>query len=255
VVLTSLLLVAMIWALLRFSNDTIAEGVAELGRTIQGTPVTSLAPLLMPVAIPFIAVLYVCTLIYLVNALYQDRKDSSILFWQSMPVSNLSTVLSKVATVCFIAPVFVTAAVFVLLIFSIVVIAVYGVSSGVGITGLGTIFIAGLYGLILVYLTGVLAALWLYPTIGWLLLFSAYARGLPFLWAIGGFLMLLLIEDLIFNTQFLINWLQSRTTNYNYIVFTAGDFFRRLFSYDMLFGIALGALLTTGAVYMRRLSD
>ena len=37
--------------------------------------------------------------------------------------------------------------------------------------------------------------------------------------------------------------------------FEAGDFFNRLFSYDMLFGIILGALLITGAVYMRRFAE
>ena len=200
-------------------------------------------------------VLYLCTLIYLINALYQDRKDSSILFWQSMPVSNLSTVLSKIVTVCFIAPLFVVAAIAVLLVVVIILLLVLSASYGVEVMAFSQMVIAALYCLLLVYLTAILAAIWLFPTAGWFLLFSAFSRNLPFLWAIGTFILLLFLEDIIFGTQFLGNWLDSRTNNYNYIVIEAGDFVQRLFTYDMLFGVALGSLLITGAVYMRRFAD
>ena len=254
-VLAGLLTVGLVWALLQVPSDLLSETATQLGSSLEGLPATNLAPFFMPVAIPFVMVLFVCSLIYLINALYQDRKDSSILFWQSMPVSNMKTVLSKVFVVCFMAPLFVAGAIALLVIVAMLTLSLLGVSYGITIVGFGAMLLAGIYSVLLVYLTAVLAALWLFPTVGWVLLFSAYARGLPFLWAIGSFILLLFLEDLVFGTQFLGNWVESRSNNYNYIIFQISDFFNRLFSYDMLFGIALGALLITGSVYMRRYTD
>ena len=47
---------------------------------------------------------------YLLGALFDDRKDRSILFWKSMPVSDLQTVASKVASAAVVAPVLAWAA-------------------------------------------------------------------------------------------------------------------------------------------------
>ncbi len=236
-VLAGLMLIGMLWALLQVPEEMKA-GATELGSLLQ-----SVEPhrLFMTAAIPFVVVLYICALIYLVNALYNDRRDASILFWQTMPVSNLATVLSKVVTVGFVAPVFATAASGVLILFSIVAVSMLGVSYDTEVASLGTLVTAGLYSILLIYLTSVLGALWLFPTIGWILLFSAYVRSLPYLWIFGAFILLLFLEEFIFGTQFLGNWVQSRTNNYSYIVGSLGDFFQRLFSYDMLVGIAFGS--------------
>ena len=43
---------------------------------------------------------------YLLGALYDDRRDRSVLFWKSMPLSDTQTVLSKVVAAAFVAPVF-----------------------------------------------------------------------------------------------------------------------------------------------------
>lgn len=255
IVLTILLIVGFFWMLPQLPEGTMAEVIDQMSAATQGLSVSALAPLVMPIATPFIFILYICTLIYLINALYQDRKDSSILFWQSMPVSNLNTVMSKVVTVCFVAPLFTVAAMFILFFFLIVTVIILGLSFGIGLASIGSLVGAIIYSLLLVYMTAVLAAFWLFPTAGWLLLFSAFSKNLPFLWALGSFVLLLLLEDIVFGTQFLANWLESRTTNYNYIIFEVGDFFQRLFSYDMLFGIVLGSLLIVGAVYMRRFAE
>lgn len=254
-VLAGLLLVILLWIFLEVPVEIKAEAITQLGSYLQGVSPFQLMPILMISAIPFMVVLYSCALIYLVNALYHDRKDSSVLFWQSMPVSNLATVLSKVVTVSFLAPLFTAAASGLLILFTVVVIAVLSASHDVVIAPFWSLLGTGLYSTLLVYLTAVLGALWLFPTIGWILLFSAYVRSLPFLWTFGAFILLLLLEDFVFGTQFLGNWVQSRTSNYNYIIFDLQDFFQRLFSYDMLIGIAFGSLLIAGAVFMRRFTD
>lgn len=253
-VLAALLVVASVVAFVQLPEEVLVDAAGQVAGLVEGVPVSQLALLLMPVAIPFMLVLYVCALVYLLGALYQDRKDGSILFWQSMPVSNLATVMSKVVTVCLVAPLFVVASVTALFLTLLLATVIVGASADAGIA-VGGLLLASLYSLLLVYLTALLAALWLFPMIGWILLFSAFARNLPFLWAAGAFVLLILLESLIFGSQFLANWVESRSGNYDYVIFSAGDFFRRLFSYDMLSGILLGSLLVSGAVFMRRFTD
>ena len=45
-------------------------------------------------------VLFFVIFFYLLGSLYDERKDRSILFWKSLPVSDSETVISKVAVYC-----------------------------------------------------------------------------------------------------------------------------------------------------------
>jgi len=121
---------------------------------------------------------------YCLGALYDDRRDRSILFWKSLPLSDTQTVLSKALSALLVAPVIaviasaLTMLVFMLII-SVVVLAhggeplalIWGPASPLTI-------IAGHLSWIPVYL------LWALPTVGWLLLCSAWAKTKPFLWAV-----------------------------------------------------------------------
>jgi ABC-2 type transport system permease protein len=119
---------------------------------------------------------------YCLGSLYDDRKDRSILFWQSLPIANWKTVASKVASAVFIAPTIavvlgvVTGAVLVLI--TACVASFHGLSIWEGLTDAHPIkLIASIIGLIPLYAVCAL------PTIGWLMLCSAWARSKPFLWA------------------------------------------------------------------------
>ncbi|MCA1713988.1 MAG: ABC-2 transporter permease [Gammaproteobacteria bacterium] len=121
---------------------------------------------------------------YCLGALYDERKDRSVLFWKSLPVSDRDTVLSKAASALVVAPVLAIGAALATMIGFMVIISVvvmlhggnpvqllWGPGSPLAVAGQ---FIAA----IPVY------ALWALPTVGWLLLCSAWARSKPFLWAI-----------------------------------------------------------------------
>ncbi|GAB3053320.1 hypothetical protein [Stenotrophomonas tumulicola] len=132
---------------------------------------------------PFIVLAFV-VFFYCLGALYDDRRDRSILFWKSLPLSDAQTVLSKAASALLVAPLIAVVAsiltmfIFVLVI-SVVVMAhggdamalIWGPASPLSIA-------AGHLSWIPVYL------LWALPTVGWLLLCSAWARTKPFLWAV-----------------------------------------------------------------------
>jgi len=254
-VLALVLLVFALWIISMAPSARIAEGVEYLSIMFDGLSPAEMAPMFLMPAIPFIMMLYACVIIYLLNALYQDRKDLSVFFWQSMPVSNLGTVLSKIVTVIAVVPVFYVAILFVFYLLVVIALSLLGLSYDVQVAGLGYMFLAAVVSLLLFYVSTFLAALWLLPTIGWLLLFSAFAKRTPVMWALGVFILLGFLEDLIFGTQFLGNWIESRINFRQYIVLDLPMAMDRLFSYDMLFGIVVGAILITGAVYMRRFVD
>ena len=87
----------------------------------------SLNPMLNMLYNFLILVLILVTINYLMNTLYQDRKDRSILFWKSMPVSEWEEVLCKFAVAMVVAP-FIYIAVSILLQLICVVLAMLMVS-------------------------------------------------------------------------------------------------------------------------------
>ena len=50
---------------------------------------------LVAVGATFFAVMSIYSTWYLLDCLYADRKDRSVLFWKSLPISDTTTVLSK----------------------------------------------------------------------------------------------------------------------------------------------------------------
>lgn len=254
-ILAAVLLLFSAWIMNLLPETEVALGIEYAATLFNGLSPMEMAPLFMILAVPFIAIFSLCVVIYLLNSLYQDRKDGSVLFWQSMPVSNFSTVLSKVVTLVVVAPAFYVAVLFVLYLIAMLAVTLLGMSYDVAIAGLGYMFMAALASLLLVYCSMLIASLWLFPTVGWLLLFSAFARRAPMMWAIGVYVLLLFLEDFVFGSQFLVNWIESRSNPNQYVIFEFSDLFGRLFNYDMLFGIVVGSILVTGAVFLRRFTD
>lgn len=132
----------------------------------------------------FSMVMFFVLFFYCLGALYDDRRDRSVLFWRSLPVSDLETVLSKLATVLLLAPLlyFIAIVVFqlVLLLVAGLMLAIQG-GSPVKLLW-GPVEPLGYWFRLAVAFA--LQALWLLPVYGWLLLVSAWARSKPFLWAV-----------------------------------------------------------------------
>lgn len=129
-------------------------------------------------------VLFFVLFFYLLGALYDERKDRSILFWKSLPISDTSTVLSKVASALLVAPVLVFAITILSHIVFLAMLSVYAMIYGVSpltyIWGPATPMVLWLDQLI----TIPVQVLWALPAVGWLLLCSCWARSKPFLWAV-----------------------------------------------------------------------
>lgn len=121
---------------------------------------------------------------YLLSALFDERKDRSVLFWKSMPVSDSETVVSKLLSGLVVAPLIAIAVSLVTMVAFALVISVFMLGNGLPLTLLWSnvdpLLIIGQS-----LLTVPLYALWALPTAGWLLLCSAWSRRVPFLWAVG----------------------------------------------------------------------
>jgi ABC-2 type transport system permease protein len=121
---------------------------------------------------------------YALGSLYDDRKDRSVLFWKSMPVSETATVATKAAWAALIAPLIavliglaIGAALWLL---GLVTTSANGISGASGILTHSHPF--QLTATVLMFVP--VYALWALPTIGWLMLCSAAAPSKPFLWAV-----------------------------------------------------------------------
>jgi ABC-2 type transport system permease protein len=150
--------------------------LAQVGAALDMTMLSSMG--LLTIVLAFVV------FFYCLGALYDDRRDRSVLFWKSLPLSNTSTVLSKVVSAMVVAPaiavvVGIAVGLMQLVIFSLV-LSFHGINMWELLTLAHPVrAVISLLGSIPVY------ALWAAPAVGWLLLCSAWARSKPFLWAVA----------------------------------------------------------------------
>jgi ABC-2 type transport system permease protein len=138
---------------------------------------------------------------YCIDALYGERRDRSILFWKSLPVSDTTTVLTKVAIPLVVLPAIgfilgFLAQIFILLLSTLVLRA-----AGMSAMPLWSEYRFFQEPLVMIYGLGV-HALWYAPIYAWLLLISAWARRMPILWAILPPMAISAAERMIFNTTY-----------------------------------------------------
>ena len=204
-------LICAVFALFGFMIGTI--GLPKKIRTA-----ATLAPALRHAAvvdhysmapIPIVLVAILVGVFYSVDALYGERRDRSILFWKSLPVSDRTTILAKAAIPLVVLPVYVFAVIvatqIVMLLFSSVVLVVTGTNPA---TLWSELALARMT-VILIYGLAVLA-IWHAPIYGWLLLVSARVRHATFLWAILPLLLVGFLEKITFNTTWFFHMLQHR---------------------------------------------
>jgi ABC-2 type transport system permease protein len=139
---------------------------------------------LLTLGFPIGIALFFVVFFYGIGALYNDRSDRSALFWKSLPISDSSTVLSKVAAATVLAPVLATFAVIALQLGFLVLMSLYALLHGINPFPLlwSPTHLVALW--VKLFLMLPVNALWALPTIGWLLLCSSFARSKPFLWAV-----------------------------------------------------------------------
>jgi len=164
------------------------------------------------VAMMLIFTAFIVGVFYCLDALHGERRDRSILFWKSLPVSDLTTVLSKVTVPLIVLPLLSFAIVvvtqFIMLLISTAVLLPRGLAATTW-----TNFNLFQQSLILLY--GLVAiALWHAPLYGWALLVSGWVRRATFLWAILPLLGISFFEKITFNTSHFASMLKERVIGF-----------------------------------------
>jgi ABC-2 type transport system permease protein len=140
------------------------------------------------------------SIFYCGEALHGERRDRSILFWKSLPVSDVTVVLVKASIPLLILPVLVSAITAVMQLLMLLLSSAVLVATGGNVAALWAQLPILQMSLLTLYHLLTAHALWPAPVYCWLLLVSGWARRATFLWAalpivaIGG------LEKLAFNT-------------------------------------------------------
>jgi ABC-2 type transport system permease protein len=146
---------------------------------------------------------------YCLDALHGERRDRSILFWKSLPVSDLTTVLSKAIIPFLILPLIIFVITVVLQFIMLFMSSVVLLASGIGVTTLWTRL--PLFQMQLVLLYGLIVlALWHAPIYAWLLLVSGWARRATFLWAVLPLVAIGVFERIAFRTSYFGSLMKDR---------------------------------------------
>jgi ABC-2 type transport system permease protein len=199
---------------------------------------------------------FIVGIYYTLDALYGERRDRSILFWKSLPVSDLTTVLAKFCIPLVILP---------LLTFAIAVVTEFVMmllSSGLSVGTVGARMSFFHMSLMLLYHILTVHGLWYAPIYGWLLLISAWAPRAPFLWAFLPPFVIWGVERIAFRTSHFLGMLQYRLSgpepattvrSGNLMEMISALTPAQFFSTPGLWGgLALAAIFLAAAVRLRR---
>jgi len=225
-----------------FNNVTFGPGhMGGLGRGEQNPVLVGI----LGMAGPLFLVSCITIVVYLLDCLYGERKDRSILFWKSLPVSDAHTVLSKFAVGMVIVPL----AVYLL---TLVCHAFMGVVLSLGVPGFNKLVGVGPGDWIHAQgrFLGMLVAslLWYAPLGAWYMLASVVARRAPILWASMPLVALGVIESIFFHTRYFWKFIGLRFQPQD-------DFLQAIVRPDLWLGLVAAAGILYMVIRLRRYRD
>ncbi len=182
-------------------------------RHLQVGPEALREAVVMPFDIVAGLLMLTCILVsffYCLDALHGERRDRSILFWKSLPVSDLTTVLAKASIPLVVLPLLTFAITVVTQWIMLLVGSAILAGSGVSVAMLWTEVGFGRMSLLLLYHLLTAHALWPFPIYCWLLLVSGWARRATFLWAALPVVAISVVEMIVFHTQHFAELVVSR---------------------------------------------
>ena len=279
--------VAVIMALTSLTGQmTISDlehvdlGIVGASNLPEGARAMALSGFMIGITSPFLFAMWILTIFYALDALYTERKDRSILFWRSIPVTDFETVLSKLLTVVLVIPlvtlVVIMATHLVALLNASIWIEIRGGSAWSLIWKAVPFFDNWTSTLVFV----IALPLWLSPFIGWFLFVSAFTKRSPLLVAALPIALLPLLEKIFFDSAVMAEALFVRSVKMPLFVgldnmellFQEGEHFERLADSDLTLlglmdlggfvsdpqlwvGMAVCGIFIAAAIYVRRYRD
>lgn len=253
-------------------------GVSVFGEVPRETQMKLLVVVYAGLALVVFMVMGIVAFFYSIDSLYADRRDRSVLFWKSLPISDVEAVLSKFTVAIVVIPLVALAA---SLVAQLVIAA--GGSARLSMAGLPAGLMwnpqALLGGFAVAFLWCVTAMLWYAPIVGYLMLASAWAPRGPFLWAVLPPVGLWILERVVVGSEYIGDFITDRLfglyrllgarDEVKVVANVEGDHdlsgisnvdlvgsLREFYaSPDLWLGVAAAALLLAGATWVRRYRD
>jgi ABC-2 type transport system permease protein len=199
-------------------------------------------------------------LAYSLSTFADERKDRSLIFWRSMPVSDLTTVLSKLLFVIFVVPLLVLPNIILLQSVSIVSASIYFVTNDIVSFGYlwTSYFITDWFRIIFSLWA---QALWSLPIFLWLMLAGTYARR-PVIGAAVPLVATIVLERIVFKTNEVLEFIENRLGFWSRAdsfpiaseeirVVDISDIMLMLSTQAFWIGMIASAILVSGIIYTR----
>ena len=256
--------------------DTAILGMSNVSEEVRATTITVL---MLVVFTLFALAASVLTVFYALDSLYAERKDKSILFWRSIPVTDFETVLSKLVVALIVIPLVTIAAVMVTHVIVGIIMSVWVSFRGGNAWNLiwESAPLAGNWAAMFTMLFA--TAMWLSPFVGWFLLVSAYTKRSPLLMAFLPIIVLPMLERMLLGTHMFGEAIFIRSAQNP--IFKDADTLKYMFGDDdlhslaeagislmsivdvgrflsspsMWLGLIVCGIFTTAAIYVRRYRD
>jgi len=258
----------------RYAADMAIVGASNVGETERRALLTGA---LSGVTFLFVFAMWILTVFYCLDSLYAERKDKSILFWRSLPITDTETVVSKLVVALLAIPGVTLVGIVVTQLANLVVMSIWvsgkGGSPGHLLWDFGALF--DIWGATLIFLVTV--PLWLSPFVGWFLFVSAFAKRSPLLVAFLPIVVVPMLERMILGTSYLAKAIFVRSAKMplfgdispeklfdeermalaaeNVSLLSMIDVGRFLLSPSLWTGLVVCGLFTTAAIYVRRYRD
>ncbi len=211
------------------------------------------------VALPFQLVYFLVAIFALLGSLHEDRRDRTVLFWKSMPVSDSETVLAKLVHIAWVAPMVTIVAILLAEIFLLLIVSVVG-EGGLWKLWSNSGLVMELLELTFGY---AIQGLWALPIYGWLLLVSAAVNRVPFVWAVLVPIVPAVLETVLFSTSILREGITNHlrfaalpsaasfgNSGFEPAVHVGGQL-ELLATTDLWIGVAIGTGFVAAAIVMR----
>jgi ABC-2 type transport system permease protein len=227
--------------------------------------------------VPFFIAGGILTVFYSLDSLYAERKNKSILFWRSLPITDAETVVSKLLTTALAIPLIAFAVIVITHLIILLIISVFvsieGGSSMLLVWKSAPLFDVWAGMLIIT----ILLPIWFSPFVGWLLFVSAWTKRSPLLMAFLPLVLVPTLEYWVFRTHLIADAMQTRfdklplfkgidpelffdkeqfVANADAVSLLAYiDVGKFLTSPHMWAGVIVCGLFITAAIYVRRYRD
>jgi len=187
------------------------------------------------------------------SSLHDERKDGSILFWKSMPVSDAKEVLIRLATIIFVIPLVIVPFAIIIELFMVLAMTVIGLYHGIDVVSYIYMNINVPVLMMLNIVLPIMTVLWILPLITWFMLVSSFSRRPPFLIAFAVPALIIATEEIFFEGSLLLEAIVS------FAVSMGGNFgqgtFFALSSFTepaLYIGFAISAAMIYGCIYFRK---